>query len=356
MPPELLVATNREALTEKIGVDYTEAILGNLKERGLTVLDDLPRIFDQAALRERMVPQLKNTIHRGVLILGGLDVVPAARLDCLTAELRRRIDPTDDPDQFFVWSDGPYGDIEGDGVEELPVSRLPDLADGEFLANALSRPPGIPAAAVNGVRNIRRPFADKTVQTEAPLLRSEPTTADTLSPGDYTAPNLYFMLHGDDSDGTIFWGEGDDSFPEAVRADDLPATIDGVVFAGCCWGALIVRESARRLPNNEQPTPRTAESSLALSCLARGARAFIGCTGAHYSPPKPPYNYLAGPLHRSFWEGLRSGKSPARALFDARIEFLRGIPHPAPDGKKDNLLIALELKLFQEFTCLGRGF
>jgi hypothetical protein len=132
--------------------------------------------------------------------------------------------------------------------------------------------------------------------------------------------------------------------------------IEGVVFAGCCWGALVVRESARRLPKAERPTPRDPDSSLALSCLKRGARAFVGCTGAHYSPPKPPYNYLAGPLHRSFWAGLRSGKSPARALFDARIEFFRGIPHPPPEGKIDNLMIALELKLFQQFTCLGRGF
>lgn len=350
------MVTNRNGLADKVGAEFTDRLLDNLRERGLTVLDDLPAEFDEDAIRERIVPELRNTIHRGVLILGGYDVVPSSRFDCLTEELRSRIDVTDDPDQYFVWSDGPYGDIEGDGVQELPVSRLPDLGDPDFLADALARMPVTPSAAVHGVRNVNRPFADKVVEAESALLRSEPVTTGTLAPGDYAAQNLYFMLHGEDSDATCFWGEGSDSFPEAVRMEDLPEKIEGVVFAGCCWGALIVRETARRLPKTERATPRDPGSSLALACLKRGARAFIGCTGAHYSPPKPPFNYLAGPLHRFFWAGLLSGKSPARALFDARIEFFREIPHPPPDGKKDNLLIALELKLFQQFTCLGRGF
>ena len=339
-----------------MGEDFTAGLLDGLRERGLTVLDDLPVDFDEDAIRQRIVPQLEKTIHRGVLILGGYDVVPSSRFDCLSSQLRSRIDVTDDPDQFIIWSDGPYGDVEGDGVQELPVSRLPDLGSADFLATVLGRPPAAPSAAVHGIRNVHRPFADKVLELAHPLLRSEPVSVQTLVAGDYAAPNLYFMLHGDDSDATCYWGESNDSFPEAVRFEQLPETIEGVVFAGCCWGALSVRETARRLPSSERPTPRTAESSLALSCLARGARAFVGCTGAHYSPPEPPYEYLAGPLHRSFWTGLRSGKSAARALFDARLEYFRAIPHPTPDGKIDNLLIALELKIFQQFTCLGRGF
>jgi hypothetical protein len=351
-----LVVTNRTRLAARVTEQVTTWLLRALQDQGVTVVDDIPEQFDAKAVRERITPHLERAMHKGVLILGGPDVVPAKRSNCLPDKLRRRIDATADPDQFIVWSDSPYGDIEGDSVQELPVSRLPDMGSPSFLAAALGRPVAAPGAGLHGIRNVNRPFADKMVEMERPLLTSEPVTVEKLQPADYAAPNLYFMLHGDDSDGSCFWGETDEDYPEAVRVPQLPGRIDGVVFAGCCWGALAVRESARRLAQNERPTPREASASLALTCLARGALAFVGCTGAHYSPPKPPYDYLSGPLHRSFWANFRSGKSPARSLFDARIEYLRALPHKRPDGIRDNMFIAMELKTFEQFTCLGRGF
>ncbi len=352
----MLVVTNRRALGARVGDEFTQRMLQDLQDHGNVVVDDLPKQFDSAAIRRCVVPHLQRQTCRGVLILGGYDVVPAARIDCLPDDLRKRIDVTTDPDQFVVWSDGPYGDVEGDEAQELPVSRLPDLASPAFLRTALERPVAAGASGVHGVRNVHRPFADAMVASVRPLLQSVPVIAETLGPGDFAAPNLYFMLHGDDGDGGCYWGESEDAYPEAVRTAQLPARIDGVVFAGCCWGALIVRESARRLPAGELPTARPPASSLALTCLDRGAHSFVGCTGAHYSPPQAPYDYLGGPLHRGFWEGLLAGKSPARALYDARIEFFRGLPHRPPGQPMDNLLIAMELKLFEQFTCLGRGF
>ena len=352
----MLVVTNRARLAERLTGDFTTHLLRSLQDRGVTVVDDMPEQFDANAIRSRITPHLERAMHKGVLILGGPDVVPAQRSNCLPDRLRRLIDVTNDPDQFLVWSDSPYGDIEGDSVQELPVSRLPDMGSPSFLVAALERTVTAPGAALRGIRNLNRPFADHMAETEKPLLTSGRVTVETLHPEDYAAPNLYFMLHGDDNDGTCYWGETDEDYPEAVRIPQLPTRIDGVVFAGCCWGALVVRETARRLAQNDRPTPRAASASLALTCLTRGALAFVGCTGAHYSPPDAPYNYFGGPLHRSFWTNLRAGKSPARSLFDARIEYLRALPHERPDGIRDNMFIAMELKTFEQFTCLGRGF
>jgi hypothetical protein len=61
---------------------------------------------------------------KGVVLVGGYDVVPSQRVDVLDAELRGRM-PADliarDRDGFVVWSDDVYGDREPDGVPELPV-------------------------------------------------------------------------------------------------------------------------------------------------------------------------------------------------------------------------------------------
>ena len=42
---------------------------------------------------------------------------------------------------------------------------------------------------------------------------------------------------------------------------------------------------------------------------------------------------------------------PARALLEAKKEFLAGIPHrPGPVAK------AIEMKIFRQYTCLGLGW
>ena len=126
--------------------------------------------------------------------------------------------------------------------------------------------------------------------------------------------HIYLMLHGSDFDAERFWGEEEDGHLEAINCEVLPEQMSGVVFAGCCWGALIGREPAYRVVTDDPPLTRRIEDSMALSALARGASAFVGCTGAHYSPVKKPYNYYGHPMHASFWSAIGRGLAPATCM------------------------------------------
>jgi hypothetical protein len=92
---------------------------------------------------------------------------------------------------------------------------------------------------------------------------------------------------------------------------------------------------------------------MALSFLNRGARAFIGCTGTHYSPEGDDTTYYGAPLHLGFWQRYFAGSAPAQALFDAKTEYLRGIPHRKT---RDPVDTAREMKILRQFTCLGLGW
>ncbi|MEP7354505.1 MAG: hypothetical protein ABI824_14860, partial [Acidobacteriota bacterium] len=161
---------------------------------------------------------------------------------------------------------------------------------------------------------------------------------------------IYFMLHGEDSDGSRFLGE-ESLFPVAIEAGQVPVRGPGVVFAGCCWGSLTVNELASRTMSGRAVTPRTPEESIALSFLQAGFQAFVGCTGSHYSPP-PDENVWGGPMHLSFWQYLKGGEPPANALFRAKLDYLRDLPHGLTDAED----IALEHKILRQFTCLGLGW
>jgi hypothetical protein len=91
---------------------------------------------------------------------------------------------------------------------------------------------------------------------------------------------------------------------------------------------------------------------MALSFLRRGALAFVGCTGAHYSPVDEPYDYFGGPMHRAFWTTIGAGEPPARALFAAKQEYARNLPH----GLTRPIPVAVEYKTLRQFTCLGLGW
>ena len=97
---------------------------------------------------------------------------------------------------------------------------------------------------------------------------------------------------------------------------------------------------------------KSPDSSIALAALARGALAFIGCTGAHYSPVESPYQYFGGPMHQAFWRHYRSGTPPAKALLDAKIDYLAAMPH----GRDSDVQTAIEFKILRQYTCLGLGW
>ena len=91
---------------------------------------------------------------------------------------------------------------------------------------------------------------------------------------------------------------------------------------------------------------------MALTFLGRGARAFVGCTGSHYSPLQSPYDFYGGPMHGAFWKQYNMSGSPAKALHDAKQDFLAAIPH----GRTTDIGHAIELKILREYACLGLGW
>lgn len=353
--PHLLFATSREALRRKFGNAATARVLVGLRAAG-TVLDTLPAGTVSA---DPALAAVRATIARGgfegVVLVGGYDVVPALRHDTLDEPLRASLpSPTGDADEFIVWSDAEYGDVDGDDLPEIPVSRVPDGGSEDLLCRVLEGGAAADAGAF-GVRNRERPFADavfKLLEKKSRLLLSAPTAPADFEAARCRAQHVYFMLHGSDRDGTRFWGEDEVGTCEALNLRNVPPALAGTVFTGCCWGALVVEQPALYQTADRLPAPRRADASLALAFLQAGARAFVGCTGSHYSPGVAPYAYFGGPLHTAFWKRLLAGAAPAAALFAARGDYLAGMPH----GRTRALEVAIELKIYHEFTCLGLGW
>jgi len=358
--PPLLFVTSERALARNLGSDNAARILRAISDAGQTVLSTLPdgALTAAQAHRQVLAALRAKPATRGVVILGGLDVVPAEQRNTVPASLRRRVDLDSDPDHFIIWSDALYGDTDGDKLQEIPVSRIPDGKSAALMFAALSAPRPQQFASRDGVRNLMRPFADPIyggLKGQGVLRSSSPQRFDhpayTL-----TGDHVYLMLHGDYRDAAHFWGETrEQDTIEAVAIENVAVSPGAVVFSGCCWGALTVREPAVAARAGTRLTPRTPQDSLALRFLERGALAFVGCTGVHYSPTQAPYDYLGGPLHRRFWHHmLNDGASvvPAEALFAARQDFLQGIPERAASSTQE----AIERKLYDEFTCLGLGW
>lgn len=346
--PALLFVTDAARLRQNVGEDADRAI----------------RVVERAGHRlvnasgAALIPNTRLAIieskPKGVVILGGYDVVPSQRIDVLGPDLRARI-PANlvarDKDGFIVWSDDVYGDVEPDGVPELPVSRIPDARMGSFFLSQLTQS-GIGQAGRYGLRNRERSFADAVyanIPGNEALQISYPQQPSVQQRQLAACECVYFMLHGDYRNSTVFWGEDDDGHLTAIDIASLPTSGIGVAFAGCCWGALTVSDPA--LVASGQPIPRMVERSMALSILKAGARAFVGATGVHYSPGGRG-GFFGGPLHAAFWDEIRRNVSPAQALFNARQTYLLDIPH----GRTALWDLAVERKLYKQFTCLGLGW
>ena len=84
-----------------------------------------------------------------------------------------------------------------------------------------------------------------------------------------------------------------------------------------------------------------------------GARAFVGSTGANYSPLDPADHFYCEPLHHAFWRHVVKGEAPARALLIAKHKYASGMPH----GHRDDITsLAIEHKTLHQYTCLGLGW
>jgi beta-lactamase superfamily II metal-dependent hydrolase len=349
--PKLLFVTNRPRLENNIGATEAANAIQLIRNAGQVLYE----VQTQASPWAEVRLQLQREDFKGVVILGGYDVLPSRRLDVLPPSLRSQIGAGSDSDNFIVWNDEAYGDKDGDLFPELPVSRVPDAKSPRLVMNALTA--GIPSGTNGrfGVRNIARPFAAahySLLPGTASLLVSEPTSPGSIGAGKASANIVYFMLHGSDVDASTFWGEDAQGTVDAANITNVPQVLAGVVFAGCCWGALTVDKRASLAAPGQPLGIRTSGQSIALSYLHAGVRAFVGCTGTHYSPTVAPFHYFGGPMHSAFFKRLVAGSGPAQALFDARIEYASGMPH----GQTSNVGQAIEYKIWKQFTCLGLGW
>src|SRR5439155_15081797 len=327
--PTTLVVTNRENLVRNIGAAETDAILDALRSTAnVTLLDSLPaEVTDPRPAIAVVNEEVRRRVDlEALLILGGYDVVPAQRQDCLSLELRREVEAAiqagagRDFDDNIVWSDDVYaGGDPNDPLPHLPVSRIPDGASAALVVNALNAASAL-GPTRSGIRNVRRPFAEDifaTLPGGAAMGISAPLKWDDEPPFE-SSPWAYFMLHGSNGDGTRFWGE-DPATGEQPTAFDITLVrqpAPEVVLAGCCWGALTVREQASQLTRGRLPTPRSARDSIALAYLNAGSVGLVGCTGSHFSPTKAPYKYAGGPMHHAFWQACKRGRGPAHSHVD----------------------------------------
>ena len=354
--PKLLFATSRKALAESIGQRECAHVLQALQSQNILLFDQIPAPGDSAQAAALVREEVrKNPDVKGVVLLGGYDVVPSQRVDCLPTALRNRVAGNGDADNFIVWSDDIYGDSDGDSLPELPVSRIPDGNRAELVFAAVQAAGSALGQPKIGVRNVARPFADSVfggLPGSVGMLISQPVTYDDRPRYLLSGDRVYIMLHGDYADSSRFWGEDTPGNREAVNKSNLPAKSGAVVFTGCCWGALTVNTPAGRVANGRSFGQKSPDDSLAMTFLLRGAVGFIGCTGAHYSPLESPYNFYGGPMHEAFWNAYSQSGSPAQALFDAKLQYLRGMPH----GRTTANAQAVEYKILRQYTCLGLGW
>ncbi len=349
--PNLLFVTYRPRLENNVGAQEAADRLQLIGDAGKKLLE--------IRNPNSPFPEIRAELARGyegVVIVGGYDVLPAQRLDVLPASLRRQLGHnTSDLDNFIVWNDEAYGDRDGDMQPEVPVSRIPDAKSPNLLISALAAGGDVAAPVRFGLRNSMRPFATgpfNLIAGHAALLVSEPANPGTLGAGSATGTAVYFMLHGSDIDATRYWGEDQTGLIDGVNITNIPRAIGGVVFAGCCYGALTVMTSAAHAVPGQPLGVRTSGSSIALSYLHSGARAYVGCTGTHYSPSSKPYNYFGGPMHTAFLRRLMTGAAPAQAIFDSKLEYLQQMPHGQTSANGQGI----EFKILKQFTCLGLGW
>jgi beta-lactamase superfamily II metal-dependent hydrolase len=360
--PPLLFATDLQALEDNLGLEEAKAVRESLESSGHTVVFENFRKMASSKAAVAIRDALDPGKVKGIVLVGGYDVIPPDSVDVLSAAHRQAVDPRYDPDRFLVWSDDFYGDLDGDNLPEIPVSRIPDGRYAPLLRTALSAPLARPLKRRAGLRNLKRPFADDVFAAlpgDAALLVSDPTTPHSIEQDYFAAEAIYLMLHGRSSNGRIFLGATDDEeLVEAFDTRNIRPCPGAVVFTGCCWGALIVETTAWTHEPGKGFAPRAPEASLALSFLAAGANSFVGCTGVHYSPRLEPYDYASGPLHRAFWKHLADGLQPAPALLAAKRSYLKGMPYPNPIPGEDPgaAAAAVEKKLLAQFVCLGLGW
>jgi beta-lactamase superfamily II metal-dependent hydrolase len=363
--PKLLFVTDSKALAHNIGIEECSHLMQTLGAEKHLLLDISSVGAQDSTHAASHVHQAlnKDADIEGVVLIGGYDVIPAQKLFCLPSKIQQQMMQEtiqDERDRFIVWSDDVYGDKSRRGFPQLPVSRIPDGKSADLVFNAIEAKPSGTGRTPRkyGVRNKLRPFAEavyNSITGEGPLMVSAPTSVKIPPPFSVEGELIYLMLHGSRSDSTSFLGEESrGEYIEAVNLSNIPEKVGAVVFTGCCWGALTATPAV--LAKTGEPiATKIPEGSLALKFLLHGAVAFIGCTGAHYSPDKAdqPNRYRGAglPMHEAFWAIYQREPQPAKALYLAKIAYLEGMPYSKTVEKQ-----AIEYKILRQYTCLGLGW
>jgi hypothetical protein len=422
--PRLLFVTHRAALDANIGAHGASELLALIREanherprfRRHVIVEDLgPDLKDSASVLAEVHAALREArvlgeVH-GVVLLGGYEVVPSLRFDCLPPWLRAFVDQKaydgNDADNFIVWCDDPYGDPDDTGIPDIPVSRIPDAQSKAMMLAALQAPEAT-SNKRSGVRNVARPFAEevfKLLPGTGEMVVSAPRHAANVAHAELHTSHVYLMLHGRYDIGRALWGERSARYQPADSADsgtgealtdeerraiareqellaegaprEITDTMEhhaiereaahmvtalecehmpgggAIILSGGCWSASAVAISARRWSASDAPKPRRVRTSVALAALSRGARAFVGSTGVNYSPLDPADRFYCEPMHREFWRHVVVGHSPARALLFAKHRYASGMPHGLGN---DYISLAIEHKTLHQYTCLGLGW
>jgi hypothetical protein len=376
--PKLLFVTHRERLTQVLDSESVELVFSLIKQANMPSICELPSSAISPSECRTHVRQCLYALNNqdppieiaGVVILGGHSVVPICVRDTLDENTRLALasaalaqNSFPDDENFLVWSDDGYGVIEASHGEsksttvefpDFPVSRVPDGGSPELMLNALtknievcSRNIGLFSAEWNYPNSI---FSELTNPKSSWLLFDKTTPANL----NVNASNAYFVLHGTYLAGTEFFGTQNSSF----SIDQAINSCSKVFFSAACWGAILVNKTAYQYVSDNKSASfitRTSSDAIALQFIDRGAIGVIGCTAKNIVPSNTVSKfYFSAWMELFFWIGLDIRNSPALSLHIAKKLFILYLQSTL--NKKTVKTVALEMKVYQNFTCLGLGW
>ncbi len=360
--PPLLFVTCPSALPAFAPAETVASLQALIPEPHRVV--ELPDAGDPPTLAQQLREQASGFEVEGVVLIGGWDKLPAQLVRAVDHDLLARVGVNGEADHFLTWNDDLYGDLDGDGLPELPVSRIPS---GVNLRRALAatRPADAPERRRwRAVRVKEFGYADRVYdgldQTRTlPILNYESDIDTILRREGLGADYAYFACHSFPDKTERFSESGPGN---VVNVKRVPDADESVVLAACCYSALLGRKSPLGASSSGtvRPVMLPKQRSIALSYIDKGARAFIGFTALIWTPDEDPFDYLAAPLQRGFWDKVTTHQiAPARALFEAKAEFILNTPYPNPDVPhklSQDESTAKHLKDYWSATCLGLGW
>ncbi|MBT3191338.1 MAG: hypothetical protein HN341_02160 [Verrucomicrobia bacterium] len=302
-PTTVLVVTNLTILRSKHPAAFNQ-LHAYLKRLG-TIYDTSREGQNANSIRKKIRSRLKKRHNNSIFIFGNGDVVPFVT--------RKNPCYGKNGDKDAIFGDDFYGDTDKDALclPDMDVGRIPD--DPDIINNPSSvlyrvqesRQP-LRLRSLGCVANFRRPTADDLVGLVNParsgqnFFWSEPYALGNIPRGFYRGGGLYLILHGGPDDGSQYTGEPKikgRKYPPAFSA--AAAEQAEVVMSGACYGAKVMG--------------RTTSNSIALACMAKGCRAFIGHSGMSYSNFSSMARGQAG-FYKLFIEASKKGMPPATAF------------------------------------------